>query len=111
MKLYQIALLLLFVSYVYTDETDCNLIANPTKKSDCNDKLSETDKTIYKFTHCCYQELGDVKSCVPLIQEAFDSIGKSSSTATNVASGVHYKIECNSNYLTIGIISLLFFLL
>ena len=114
MKFYQIALFLLFVSYVYTDDVNCNFIANPSKKSDCNEKLSESDKSVYKFTHCCYQELGDLKACVALTQEGFDAIGKSSkstNTANQVASGVHYKIECNSHYLTIGILSLLFFLI
>ena len=110
MKLYQIALFLLFVSYVYTDETDCIYIASPSKKSDCNEKLSEADKA-NKYTHCCYQESGNSKACVAITQEIFDSIGKSSSSAKKAASDAHYKIECNSKYLTIGIISLLFFLL
>lgn len=114
MKLYQIALFLLLVSYVYSADTDCILIANPSKKADCNEKLSETDKNVLKYTHCCYQEFGDLKSCVPVTQEGFEAIGKSdksTNTAKQVASDIHYKIECNSQYITIGIINLLFFLL
>ena len=57
MKLYQIALLLFIVSYVYTD-TDCYLIANPTKKSYCNEKLSEADKK-NNIEYCCYVEARD----------------------------------------------------
>ena len=112
MKLYQIALFLLFASYVYTEETDCDSIANPTKKSDCNEKLSTSDKTMY--SHCCYQEAGEFKQCVAVTKEYFDSIGdsKSSTNAANkYASLANYKFDCNAQYLTIGIISLLFFLL
>ena len=113
MKLYQIALLLFFISYVYTD-TDFMFIANPTKKSDCNEKLSEADKK-NNIKYCCYVEVGDtLKSCVPYTQENYDLIGKAkkeSSTTSSSSSDVKGKIECTTQYLTLGIISLLFFLL
>ena len=112
MKLYQIDLLLLFISYVYAD-TDCVLIANPTKKSDCNEKLSEADKN-KNIKYCCYVEVGDTyKQCLPYTQEDYDAIGKAKkeSTTTISSSDVKGKIECTTQYLTFGIISLLFFLL
>lgn len=111
MKLYQIALLLFIVSYVYTD-TDCILIANPTKKSDCNEKLSETDKK-NKIEYCCYVEAGDLKACVGYTKEQYDAIGEaaSNSDSSSTTSNVKGKIECNSQYLTFGVITLLLYLL
>ena len=113
MKLYQIALFLLLVSFAYTDEIDCIDISNPTKKTDCIDKLSERDKTTLNYTHCCYQDIGQTKQCLPYTQEEYDDIGKTTSgnsLADNIVSSV-VDIQCNAQYLTLGIISLLFFLL
>ena len=111
MKLYQIALLLFIVSYVYTD-TDCNLISNPTKKSDCNEKLSAADKA-NKIEYCCYAEVGELKACVGYTKELYDAIGeaKKSSSSSDTSSSVKGKIECNSQYLTFGVITLLLYLL
>ena len=89
----------------------CAFIANPTSQKDCNDKLTDWDKE-NNLKYCCYREVETLKDCLPIDQATYDSIGETkaaTSTATNLGN-VHYKIECDSSYLKLGLLSLLFFI-
>ena len=100
MKLYQILLTLYLLSY--TIAIDCDKIVNPTSKKDCNEKLSDAD-TQAGYKYCCYSEVSVLKSCIALSQESYDSIGKTKTG--NYGEG---KIECNSYFTKLGLLSFIF---
>ena len=87
------------------------MISNPTSKKDCNDKLTQWDKD-NNYKYCCYYELETLKECVPYTQANYDAIGetKKLSGSATTAANVHWKIECDSSYLKLGLLSLLFFI-
>ena len=103
MKLNYIIVLGFLIAFSISDYDSCALILNPTSKKDCNDKLTDWDKQ-NNYKYCCYQEIAGEKDCVPYNQVSYDALGKAK---TNVAG---WKIECNSSYLKLGLLSLLFFI-
>lgn len=107
MKLLQIFLVIALFGFIFS--TDCALIQNPTKKKDCNEKLSENDKTI-GFKYCCYLEVESMKTCSPLTQEGYDAIGKAKKSDDS-SSKVKGKIECQSLFLKFALINLVFLFL
>ena len=111
MKLNYIIVLGFLIAFSISDETNCLLISNPSSKKDCNEKLSTWDKE-NNYKYCCFYQIGDDKSCIPYTQEMYDFIGeaKKASSGQTTASNVKAKLECNSSYLKLGLLSLLFFI-
>ena len=111
MKLkYIIALAFLIAFSLSQDEEACvTLTRNPTSKKDCNGKLSQAEKDS-NFKYCCYLESGTYKQCIAYTQEMYDLIGKAKSYSGGTTSTSEGKIECNSSYLKLGLLSLLFFI-
>ena len=109
MKIHQILLVIALFGFIIS--TDCDDIENPTKKKDCNGKLSEDDKAA-GIKYCCYLEVDNNKGCMGITQEAYDSIGKSKSESNNSdnKSSSKGKIECQSLYLKSALIYILLFL-
>lgn len=104
MKFYHIILVLLLIAYINTED-GCKSIKNPSKKSDCNGKLSSTEQN--KYSHCCYVDNDEGKACVALKKDEFDSLEQNIKEAKDKGEKVG-TIECNSSYLKIGLLSLLF---
>ena len=112
MKLNYIIVLGFLIAFSLSDDEACvTLNRNPTSKKDCNGKLSQAEKDS-NFKYCCYVESGDYKQCIAYTQEMYDFIGKakSESSSTTTTSSAKGKIECNSSYLKLGLLSLLFFI-
>ncbi len=105
MKFYHIILILLLIVYINTED-DCDDIKNPSSKKDCNGKLSSNDKE-KKYTHCCFLENDGQKACLSFTQKEFDDIEKNMKEAKDKGEKVG-SIECNSSYIKIGLLSLLF---
>ena len=70
----------------------------------------QTDTEKKTYSHCCYLEddTGSSKACLPITKETFDGLEKvfqEAEKAGNKGKGVY---DCNSSYIKIGILSLLF---
>ena len=93
--------LIVLLSATTVEETDCDEIQNPTKKKDCNGKLSTSDKND-NYKYCCYLESDAGNSCSAYTQDEYDHIGalKKEYKKANI------KIECFSSYLALGFLLL-----
>ena len=94
--------LIVLLSAETVEETDCDEIQNPTKKKDCNGKLSTSDKN-EDYKYCCYLETNDGKLCEAYSQEEYDEIGDQKKDYKKA--GV--KIECFSSNLSLGFLLLI----
>lgn len=108
MKFYHFVLIAILIAYINTDCTSKISGSGVSKKSDCHDALSDTEKKTY--SHCCYLEddTGSSKACLPITKETFDGLEKvfqEAEKAGNKGKGVY---DCNSSYIKIGLLSLLF---
>ena len=108
MKFYTVFILVLLIAYINSDCEDIN----PSGKKDCKDKLSESEKTNYSY--CCYLETesGD-KVCWALTKDEYNDIDNYIKEAEKDSEG-NLKIkslDCNSLFLKLGFMNILFFLL
>ena len=94
--------LIVLLSATTVEETDCDDIKNPSKKKDCNGKLSTSDKS-ENYKYCCYLESDAGKTCSAYTQEDYDEIGDHKKDYKKA--GV--KIECFSSYLALGFLLLI----
>ena len=102
MKIYQIVIALSLIIFSY------QVCEGSTKKEDC--KLSDEEKKQYDY--CCFVEDGDKKHCEGLTKYQYKHIkdyGKMMMLAGQA--GEDTKIDCNSIYLQLSIISSLLLLL
>ena len=105
MKLYTFILLAFIIAYV--NSVDCDEITGVSKKSDCHEKLSDKDKTA-NLAYCCYieNEEGD-KHCYGVTQVYYDSMESLVKAAKKAGTENKGIIDCNSNYIKFGFLSLL----
>lgn len=99
-KLFFLIFLLNFFTLTYTAGNECEKTVDPTGLSDCKSK-NTGDKDYY----CCYTKaslLGVItNSCHIIFKEDWKDRTKKS-----VYESLYDKIECSSNYLKIGLLSL-----
>ena len=132
MRIYNLLILFILTTNIISDEeTDCSMISKPTSKGDCNGKLSKNDKE-NKYAYCCYvtySKKTEYNHCEPIEQKYYDNMSKlqkarkKEEEAEEIYREIFpeeykkyedlgdYSIDCKSNYLTIGIISLALFLI
>ena len=132
MKIYNLFLIFILITIIYSDEeTGCYTITNPKSKGDCNGKLSKLEKE-QKYAYCCfvsYSKKSEHNTCQPIDQNLYDNMSKymkylkKSEEATEIYYEIYpdkkkseedwgdYSIDCNSNYLGFGIITLILLLL
>ena len=95
-------IVLLSVTTVEVEETNCDDIQNPTKNKDCNGKLSTSDKN-KEFKYCCYVDRDGGKWWEGITQDMYYKIQENEK---------YYKenniiIECFSSYLALGFLLLI----
>ena len=122
-------LLLSFITYVYLGEGICGTNTSPKSASDCNDKLTDTDKN-NGYAYCCYfsfSKKSENNYCLGLSKKEYDNIGKYmkiqkkyreiGKLQNEIDPDDDYedfgklKLECNSNYIKLGILILFLFLI
>ena len=108
MKFYSTIILLALIAYINNE--DCDHISNPSKKKDCNDKLSDSEKE-NGYTHCCFLEYSGGKTCYSVKKDEYDNIEDTIKTIEKDSNSKVNKLECYSSFLKIGFLNLLFFLL
>ena len=111
MKFYTVFILVLLIAYINSDCDDENF--TPSGKKDCKDKLSEVEKNGGN-SYCCYLETksGD-KVCWALTKDEYNDIDNYIKEAEKDSEG-NLKIkslDCNSLFLKLGFMNILFFLL
>ena len=90
MKLYLCFLFFILISFVKSQDKNCNDII-PTKASDC--KLSEEDKTAYKY--CCMEDIADDYICYAYDEDTY-KLQKEGYEKIKLKTGKDYVFECNS---------------
>ncbi len=107
MKIYTfINILILFI--FGNSQKYCNNSIYPEKSEDCY-KINLSEEEIKSdIKYCCYVLIDDKISCQGLNQEEYEEIGMNVLIAD--ANGFDYEIDCNSFYLYLGLINLLYFL-
>ena len=91
--------------------SDCISTTSPSSLKDCNGQLSEAEKQTYKY--CCIHITDAYKQCVPYTKEAYDNYEKARKESSGLAGSIMdaaLKVECDSSYLKLGLLSLLFFI-
>jgi len=101
MKIYQIVIALSLIIFSY------QACEGSSKKEDC--KLSDEEKK--KYDYCCFAENGDNKSCVGLTKYQYKHIKDFVKLQKLEGTDEDAKIDCNSIYLQLSIISSLLLLL
>ena len=112
MKLNYIIVLGFLIAFTVSDAAKCELNLNPTSKKDCNGKITDAD-IADGDKYCCYYEVGTYKVCMAFSQAEYDNIGETKNSMGGLGGTVAdstFKIECNSSYLKLGLLSLLFFI-
>ena len=124
-------LLLSFITYVYLDSDGrCGTNTSPKSASDCNDKLTDDDKNNYGYAYCCYftsSKKSEYNYCGGLSKKEYDNIGKymkiqkksqeigkienEMGLNDNYEDLGKLKVDCNSNYIKLGILILFLFLI
>lgn len=105
MKTIQTILLLALITNVYLD---CDEIEGATKKK-CNEGLSSSEKSI--FSHCCYFKYSyssqKGETCMPVHKVSYEHI-KDYIKGLEITGYTVESFDCESSYLTLGILSLVF---
>ena len=110
MKLYQVILISLSISFVL----NCGS-ANPSKDN-CIQSLTDYDKN-QGITHCCYfrykaEKQDEVKSCVDFNKYQFDHLTKYLKNTVYFEVGTEdVNLECGAAYFKLGLLSLILILL
>ena len=116
MKIYIIALLI-SVNYIFcsTTESSCEDV-NPASKSDCTNFYNGIESDGY---HCCYSRETyngvDTYQCFDLNRDEYNKIKETIKDIENSFYNLGYELkikslDCNSYYLQLGLISLIFLL-
>ena len=106
MKFYTVFILVLLIAYINSDCDD----VTPSGKKDCKDKLSDADKN-KGYSYCCYleSEKGE-KGCWALTKDDYNDIDNY--IKKNEGDELKVKtLNCNSLFLKLGFMNILFFLL
>ena len=90
MKLYLSFLIIILISFVKSQNKNCNDII-PEKASDC--KLSEEEKNDYKY--CCMEDFAGDYTCFAYTQDTYDMQKKGYERIKN-KTGKDYVFDCNS---------------
>ena len=90
MKLYLSFLFFILISFVKSQDKNCNDII-PEKPSDC--KLSEEDKKLYKF--CCMEDFAGDYTCFAYDENSY-KLQKAVYERDKINTGKDYVFECNS---------------
>ena len=107
MKIYSF-IIVLFLFINVNSQKFCNKSIYPEKSEDCY-KINLSEEEIRNGTkYCCYVVIDDKISCEGLNQEEYEEIGMNVLIAE--ANSFDYEIDCNSFYLHLGLINLLYFL-
>ena len=107
MKFYSAFILVLLIAYINSDCEDIN----PSGKKDCKDKLSEADKNMGN-SYCCYLEAeSGNKACQALTKDEYNDIEGSKKKVEAQRDAKLKTIYCNSLFLKLGFMNILFFLL
>jgi hypothetical protein len=109
MKLYSTIILVFLIAYINSDCDD----VTPSGKKDCKDKLSDADKN-KGYSYCCYleSEKGE-KGCWKLTKDDYNDIeGFKTKEEKDAAGQLKIKtLYCNSLFIKLGFMNILFFLL
>ena len=118
MRILSFLISITLVSLVFNSQ--CEDIKNPSKAKECNGK-----DTGYSGGYCCFVDYSctlkgsstknEGKSCEGITKEEYDlietSVKASKESAKSVCDKYKYSIKCNSSYLKISLIGLLFILI
>lgn len=114
MKTYSIFIFVMLTSFIFTDDSAKKYCGGTDAKSakDCKNL-----ELISGYSHCCYldgkdKDGNDSKGCVPVTEENYNKIKDYIDSLKKLSNGGKInKLDCNSNYLKISLISLLLILL
>ena len=115
MKIYSIFILVLLITFIHTDDDDSNYCGSESSPSSAKDCQNHKVPTSMKY--CCFVSGKDKngkesKHCIPLSEDSYNNIKKYIEDAEKLSDGGKIKkLDCNSNYLKLSLISLLLFLL
>ena len=113
MKNYKIIILLISVTYIYSQCFSFDYVFNKTKWFEA--KFSEDEKKL-GYSNCCYYSFRhlsddyDTNVCIGLYKEQFDDINKFILTTEEEQEVVINSVDCKSLYIKLGIISLIYIL-
>ena len=115
MKFLQIILIISFICYSISATTvDCeeDETKNPTSAKDCNERNVNSDE------YCCYIKgskrkkyiIQEVKGCIKMNKKNVDNGAITQFLEKEKEYGNDYSLDCNSSYITIGFLIILFLL-
>ena len=107
MKIYFFVIVLILFIFSNSQKY-CNNSIYPEKPEDCY-KINLSEEEIRNgIKYCCYVVIDDKIKCEGLNQEEYEEIGMNVLIANDNA--FEYEIDCNSFYLHLGLINLLYFI-
>ena len=107
MKFYSAFILVLLIAYI---NSDCDDI-EPSGKKDCKDRLTDSDKNA-GYSYCCFVEIKDgAKGCWKLTKDNYNNIKDYIKHEEEGMDGKVKTLYCNSLFLKLGFMNILFFLL
>ena len=110
MKPLYILLVVLFFSQSYCDDTKkCDFFTETTGVEDCNSRLDPNDSTFYR---CCFVDVadGEIETCTSVTKELYDDIDGTIKRLEDDYGIEDVKIDCNSNYIILSLLSLILLL-
>lgn len=115
MNKFQLIALLSLIIYSYEVCSKAGTSASQVKKDDCkDDNLDQTLEKDYGYEHCCFAT-DDYRlkngACIALTKPQYENIKDLIKHKELEDGAINGKIDCNSLYLKIGLLSLIFFLL
>ena len=109
MKTLYILLVALFFSQSYCQTKECEFFTETTGVEDCTSRINST------YYRCCYVEVdggGDVlETCAFVSKEQYDDIDGKIKSLEDEFGFDDIKIDCDSNYIILSLLSLILFLL
>ena len=109
MKFYTCFILLLLFVYINSNCEDEGF--TPSKKKDCKDRLTDSDKND-GYSYCCFIEIKDgTKGCWKLTKDNYNNIKDYIKHEEEGMDGKVKTLYCNSLFLKLGLMNILFFLL
>ena len=109
MKFYSIFILLLLIAFINSDCDDDDY--SPSKKKDCKDRLTDSEKN-QGYSHCCFIEIkGGAKGCWALSKSEYDNIEDYIKASEEDEDFEIKTLDCISLFLKLGFMNILFLLL